>query len=93
MIFSVLKWGALVVGAARGVQIAWLGPRNLTGRETLQHIDRYLTEMAIEYARTWDRPVNPAIFPLETFPAPRDADCSYGCCKAGDEGLFSEAVR
>lgn len=28
----------------------------------------------------------------EPFPAPRETDCSHGCCKAGDEGLFSEAV-
>jgi hypothetical protein len=31
--------------------------------------------------------------PLESFPAPREADCEHDCCKAGDEGLFSELVR
>lgn len=30
---------------------------------------------------------------LEVFPAPREEDCGHGCCKAGDEGLFSEMVR
>lgn len=29
----------------------------------------------------------------EKFPAPREDDCKYGCCKAGDEGLWSEMVR
>lgn len=29
----------------------------------------------------------------ENFPAPRENDCSYGCCKAGDVGLTSELVR
>lgn len=29
--------------------------------------------------------------PREPFPM-RDSDCRYGCCKAGDEGLWSEAV-
>jgi hypothetical protein len=28
----------------------------------------------------------------EPFPVPRETDCRYGCCKASDEGLFSEAV-
>lgn len=31
--------------------------------------------------------------PQERFPAPRDTDCAYGCCKAGDVGLCSELVR
>lgn len=30
--------------------------------------------------------------PVEAFPM-REDDCRYGCCKAGDEGLFSEVVR
>lgn len=29
----------------------------------------------------------------ERFPAPREDDCASGCCKAGDVGLYSEAVR
>lgn len=29
----------------------------------------------------------------EKFPAPSDDDCAYGCCKAGDVGLYSEARR
>lgn len=29
----------------------------------------------------------------ETFPEPRVDDCGYGCCKAGDVGLYSEVVR
>lgn len=29
---------------------------------------------------------------LEQGEAPRETDCRYGCCKAGDELLFSEAV-
>lgn len=29
----------------------------------------------------------------DIFPAPRDIDCSHGCCKAGDVGLSSEVVR
>lgn len=32
------------------------------------------------------------LIPAETFPAPRTRDCAYGCCKAGDVGLSSEAV-
>lgn len=28
----------------------------------------------------------------ERFPAPRENDCAYGCCKAGDVGLLSETV-
>lgn len=28
----------------------------------------------------------------EIFPAPRETDCSYGCCHAGDRGLWSEAI-
>jgi hypothetical protein len=31
--------------------------------------------------------------PTETFPAPREDDCRYGCCRAGDEGICSELVR
>jgi hypothetical protein len=40
----------------------------------------------------WYSMVNLLAVELETFPAPREADCAYGCCEAGDEGLFSEAV-
>jgi hypothetical protein len=29
----------------------------------------------------------------DIFPAPRETDCGYGCCKAGDEGISSEVVR
>jgi hypothetical protein len=29
----------------------------------------------------------------ETFPEPREDDCSYGCCKAGDEGRASEVTK
>jgi hypothetical protein len=29
---------------------------------------------------------------LEAFPAPREQDCEYGCCRAGDVGLYSEVV-
>ncbi len=32
------------------------------------------------------------ILQLEKFPAPREHDCEYGCCKAGEEGLASEVV-
>lgn len=28
--------------------------------------------------------------PRERFPAPREDDCAYGCCKAGDVGLWSD---
>lgn len=29
----------------------------------------------------------------ELFGAPRETDCAYGCCKAGDVGLYSEVSR
>ena len=29
----------------------------------------------------------------DVFPAPRETDCAYGCCKAGDEGISSEVIR
>lgn len=29
----------------------------------------------------------------EVFPAPREDACAYGCCRAGDVGLYSEVVR
>jgi len=30
---------------------------------------------------------------IDVFPAPREDDCRYGCCKAGDVGISSEVVR
>lgn len=32
------------------------------------------------------------VIPVERFPAPREDDCSRGCCNAGDEGIFSEVI-